>query len=224
MGLEDLVSHATTRWMTPPALFAAVYACFAFLDDKVAPEFRDNLVTFLRGGQYQPYIEMFPEFIQELFERVFGKTHLSFFCIRRSVVFSIGAVLLTFLFSGLYQPDLVFGILPAWGRFWDLAGPTFSQNERLATLGKAVHASWKYIIPLLLGGGWLLWCIVPDYLALLRVRVIVLILRYTKPSAWALLIIALIDFIIGVWIFLAKQTSPASHTDGNVGLSLAFAG
>ena len=57
--------------------------------------------------KYEPYLDTLPDIIPTLFTRVFGTRHFGLRCLYMSITFSIVSVLLTLLFSVIYNYSYV---------------------------------------------------------------------------------------------------------------------
>lgn len=48
---------------------------------------------------------------------------------------------------------------------------------------------------------------IPDYLALLKIRIMLLVMKYTNPRNTSLIVTVIIDFVVGVWAFLTSYAA-----------------
>jgi hypothetical protein len=196
-----LFSPALTKWALPFALFGAVYGIFRVMDDNASTEVRTLLTEFLKTRRYEPYLNRLPDIISALFTRVFGTRHFGIRCIYMSAIFSIVSVSLTLLFSVIYTYPHVMLVINTVKKLGDLLALALSPSQ--PDLAKFIrfwqtHAIW--ILPLL----WISWCVVPDFLALGKIRIMLVVMKHTNPKITSLIITVITDLFIGIWIFITS--------------------
>ena len=147
-------------------------------------------------------MEVLSDIVQRTFFSVFGERHLSIKCIIYSAVFSIFALLLTFIISIIWRFDDFLKIGPGWTKLLVALQASPNANVKHAAVWLA-HIP-PYILVITLSLIWLFWCLLPDYLALLKIRIMLTVLKYTKPGVTTLIFTLIIDFVIGIWTFLAS--------------------
>lgn len=212
MDWSSLVSHAGSRWALPLAWFCFVYGPFAFLDRHVSPEFRTRVGQFLKDREYRPYLGRLPEIVDTAFTRVFGEKHLSARCIGMSFLLSAVSLAATFAFTELYVPHGITDAFSGYGKEIRAALEALIANPQVSdaikeTARSALHRGPKTVAVLLLAG-WLAWCVFPDYLALLKTRIVILVLKNTKPKVGSLITLVFVDVIIGTWLFVTSLLVP----------------
>jgi hypothetical protein len=188
----------------PVSVFFLVYGPFEFLDGKISEEAREGLADFLKGHRYETYLGVLPALTQGAFDQVFGPRHFSAKCIKASIALSLAALIFVFVFPILFS----FNVFPALATGIEalLEKGRESPNDGIRQAAERLTNIPAYG---LLGIGvllWICWCLIPDYLSLLKARIVLVVIRFTNPGPISLLITLLIDFVVGVWAFVASFT------------------
>ncbi len=82
---------------------------------------------------------------------------------------------------------------------------SLAKTQQTKTLGNYIGAllkskEWIVFLPIL----WVGWAVLPDYISLLKTRVVLLILKHIKVSALSLFALVLIDFLLGILFFFGS--------------------
>ena len=205
MNLTQLISHEPLRWGLPLAVFTIIFSVFNFMDDKTSSEVRSKLTTFIKHGTYEGYLGVLPEIVESTFIKAFGDRHLSKKCLWRSMILSVFSVGVAVTFSAIYNYHDLKGIFSGYGDFMakfqeglSKKDETKKMAEVISTLG--VTNMWLLLIPVL----WVFWCLIPDYISVLKTRIVILVLKNTAVSTLSLVLTIMIDFIISIWVFFAN--------------------
>jgi hypothetical protein len=196
----DLFSHS--KWVLPFAMFGVVFQAFKLIDEHASAEVREELATFLKTHAYESYLGNLPEIIQNTFNRIFGQRHFSVRCIMVSALLSLASLIVTFTISIFWD----FPALVATGAFIQkgldaLHTSNSDQIKHLATSLSKIPNIVLYSVGVV---SWIFWCLLPDYIALLKIRIMLLIFRYSNPRIPSLIITLFVDFIVGFWVFIAS--------------------
>jgi hypothetical protein len=208
MDLAALNSHSLSRWSLPLAAFLFIYGPFRFMDGEVSPEIRTKLAEFLKGAEYEPYLGVLPSIVQGTFQRIFGARHFSKRCIGMSVILSLLSIVLTFAFTFLYAGTGWLTDVAKTGVFLDQWLDALSKNDNTKGLAQFIMSLGKSEFVTLLILVWVCWSVIPDYLALLKSRIVILVLSNTKPKTGSLFLTIIIDFAIASWVFLTSLVVP----------------
>lgn len=202
MGLSDVASHSGSRWGTPLIVFLSVYGVFRFVESLVSTETKEGLANFLQTHSYEPYLGPLPEIIQNTFIRLFGPRHFSKRCIILSVLVSQASLILSFIITAIWNFPAFLEAASVVGNSYDkLKASNDAQAKAVVEWVSSVGAT-KIIAASAVC--WLFWSIIPDYIALLKVRVILLIMRYTSPGVSSLVTTLIVDFIARIAVFLGS--------------------
>jgi hypothetical protein len=192
--MNELISHSVTRWSLPIVIFLTIYGIFKFIDGSVSPEVKQFLSEFLKANSYERYLGVLPFIMENAFVKIFSAKHFSRRCIISSLLFSWWAILATLLFSLLYNCY----------KFVNLASKDLVNANIMAQKAhdQAGVGLWEktptYKIWILYICAWLFWGLIPDYLALLKIRIMLLVMKYTDTRNTSLVVPIIIDFMVGL--------------------------
>lgn len=190
---------------SPPGVLVAggvlagiVWRFFERVEAVLTDQTKLEIAVWLVGRKkFGPKVQPWPDTFAEIFDRVFGRKHLSWKCLRRSAIASILITIVMFVYSLLH-----FGV-----RCLNLSG-----------------VQWPDTKPILMTS--LLACIIPPYLSLLETRLILRVMKRTSHSlTWVLLLI--IDLIITgytsvVFVYVAVVLAKGADDLGGTIISLPF--
>jgi hypothetical protein len=157
-------------------------ALFAFLDSIASPAAKTKLYGYVQLGASA--IDTLPAVAAELFERIFGKKHLSRRCLFASLVASLVSI------SALY-------ILRALLQLW-IASPSVSEaalflfDELRFPFDPIARESFFISVAINL---------FLDYIALFKTRVIIKYLQQTKLFLWSGPALVVIDLFVSFFLF-----------------------
>ncbi len=140
-------------FLTGIGIFYGVQKFFEKVDEKLAPEARLKIALWLLDAKTAPAFEPWPNTFARVFDRVFGRRHLTWHCFDRSCVASffavagIGIYLTATVLVGLHQKS-------------QLKWPTFSSSLVYLT---------AFLLPPI-GLGFIFGNAIPDYVSLLKTR------------------------------------------------------
>jgi hypothetical protein len=176
--IKDLLTEHSQ--ISLPIWFAIIfYGAFSALDLHLARDIKTRFSAYLLSGGYEAHTDRLALIIQNVFDQIFGPRHLTWKCFGRSTLFSTGALLALLGFTFLYDPKGSMAILRLNVR-----------NEFAETI-----TIWLFLM-------WAFWCVIPDYLSLLKSRYVILWLS-SKPIGLLLgLAIIAVDFSAGTVLFL----------------------
>jgi len=200
--VDQIISALPLRWALPFFLAAAVYAVFRFVNDHVSSEIRSDFKEFLQGKAYEGRIAALSEISQRTFFAVFGDRHLSLKCISRSALFSIFSVAFTFVVSAIWNHGEVTGVFASISRGFDRIRE--SQDTNVASFHSLIAHYPNFVVWGAIAAVWIIWCLIPDYLSLLKVRIVLTVLKYTKPRLPYLITTLAVDFLVALWTFLVS--------------------
>jgi hypothetical protein len=178
--MADLFSQILGPSGSLAVLFGSIYGAFAVCDANTSKQVKADYALVLKTGKYVNLINAFPATVLSIFEQLFGRTHVSWKCFRRSAYVSLASILLLFTLSGLHGS---FHLRDLLGRDW-----LFGWEINLFVLVYAV------------------WSVLQDYLNLAKTRALLKIFNLPRRrSLFVLIVVAIGDFVI--WIILFWVTS-----------------
>jgi hypothetical protein len=200
--MKGFLTTLVSLWGTPPVVFATVFGIFAFVERIASKEAKESLSSFLTTHSYEPYLGVLPQIIQGSFIRLFGERHLSWKCIIRSFFLSQASLIFTALITVIWAFPSIVAALAKLNEKIDAgkiaADPKTKQiADWIASIGTHKLLIAGIVI-------WIFWTIVPDYIALLRIRIVLIILRYTNPKMSALIITGIVEFVTGIFMFMTS--------------------
>jgi hypothetical protein len=174
MGIfQDTISFLGPK-SVPFVTAGATYGAFAFAERIASEEAKAALSTWIHSLDVRKSA-LLPTAIQDTFNRIFGVEHFSITCFRRSVYFSVAAVVLTTFIYFLLHPNTAFR----------------TRNPQFQTLFWSLVATW------------ILVSIIYDYLNLLKTRIALDFLT-NKIKKWiAALAVLIIDPVFAYISFTA---------------------
>ena len=206
MSITSLISHDNSRWLIPVYVFIAAFSLFDFFERRMSLQARQNLTNFLRGFRYESYLGDLPIFVQEWFTLIFGRRHLSVRCIKMSALLSVLSVLWSFGFTYLYNRQALIKIVAATPQFITALSENLAKNPKFHDLARYTDILGGWWVSAFVMVLWIGWCVIPDYLALLKTRIMLMILKHTHPTFGTLLTTGVVDFFVAVWLFLTSIT------------------
>lgn len=170
----SLIAH----FGTPAGIFGLTLFAFSLLERSSSPRAKDDFARYLREANFAVVPLRLPHTARYIFETVFGKRHLTGFCIYRSVVCSVLAILALTALSVLGDPLSVTSAIDA-----------FNQSNFMVR---------GMIISILV------WSLAMDYLSLLKTRLVIGALDRTQTphTVPRILLIGAADFVVGFCIFV----------------------
>jgi hypothetical protein len=205
--LSALFSSSPVRWSLPIGVFLTLFATFAFADKLLAKDLKERIAGFLTSESSVKPLESLPAITEGLFEWLFGERHFSPKCIRTSILISIFSILSLFLCTLLYKPTLLpeftDGLFSGYRAFvhnLSLQPKTAKIAEHLSRLGFSGDLA-------IILGSWVFWSVIPDYLSLLKSRIIIIILKNKTPTVSGLLVTLFSDFVISLLIFFMSAAA-----------------
>ncbi len=204
MDWSLLVSHSPARWGLPWAVFAAVYGAFHFMEQRASPEIRSDLTRFLKDRSYEPYLGRLPNLVQTTFNGLFGKKHISKKCVAMSFLISILSVLITLSFTFIYNHEAVSDIILNYSKALNSLIGLLNKSENYKNIGYYLEHLGQSGLWTIVVLTWLFWCLIPDYLSLLKTRIILLLMSGESRANISLVVTIFVDFIVGIWIFLSS--------------------
>lgn len=205
MTMSMLASTSPSRWALPFVVFGVVYGFFEIIDHNVSPEIRAETGRFLKSGKHKRPIVSLPNLVSDTFTHFFGKEHLSAKCIRRSFMLSVFSLCFSFIFTLLYNPialsDSIRGLIITFPQLALKLSKT-PNSTRIGHLLLDLGLTGTILFLLIM---WIFWCIIPDYIALLKSRIVILILQNRPSTTFRSLIpIFLVDFATAIWVFITS--------------------
>lgn len=206
--LSNVASTDPLRLATPIYLAGLVYGVFHFMDNKISKEAHATLREFLENRRYERYLGKPPDAVGLAFEGAFSTHQTSIKCFVRSFILTIAALIISLAFTAIYNRPALLAIYNGYQPF------LHHFHDRLAANPKGEKLA--QVIPFFYGGQagllvaiilWMLWYAIPNYLAVLKTRVVILVLRHTETSVISLLLTALVDFGISTILFLATSVA-----------------
>jgi hypothetical protein len=81
-----------------------------------------------------------------------------------------------------------------------------SPNADIKELAERLSQTPSYMLWIIGMLVWICWCLIPDFLSLLKTRIVLVVIKFTAPGLGSLVVTLLIDLIIGIWAFVASFT------------------
>lgn len=199
----SFVSTAPSRWLLPFLIFSTIFGIFETIERVVRPEIRSDVAAYLVRGNYRDTMRDLPRIIETVFIQIFGKRHLTFFCLSRSIIISIFSIVFSFAFTFFYRPEAIVSIYDGAQKELPEISKKLSESPKLHHIGNFLgHIGLAGAVTLLLIF-WILCCVIPDYISLLKSRIIILILRTNEENTFFyLLSILFFDFLISILVFM----------------------
>jgi hypothetical protein len=159
------------------ALFSVTVAFFTFIEKMSRQQARDDFAQYLKATDFAKAVVHLPDDTLALFERLFGKRHFSWRCLRTSILFSVAAFASILILNTLTNPKgMHFWVVTVWEQFRGL----FNSFVAFA-----------------------IWSIVPDYFNLFKTRKVLGLITTRQINRMSVLISILIaDFIFGYALFI----------------------
>jgi hypothetical protein len=170
-------------WLGSPASIAiasgAVFGAFQALEAVASPAKKADLAAFLRSADWTILPHRITAACMDAFESIFGVSHLSGKCLRRSIIFSLLSISVLLIVASL-KNHRYFSTMPEYVLY---------------------HPGYKVIF-----FGWLFWSILFDYFNLYKTRLLVRLVdtKIAIPVLVFLLLVA-IDLIISFAVFDISQ-------------------
>jgi hypothetical protein len=159
-------------------LFGSIYGAFAVCDANTSKQVRADYALVLKTGKYINLFNALPAAVLSIFEQLFGHTHVSLKCFRRSAYVSLVSVALLFTLSELHGS---FHVRWLFYRDW-----LFGWDINLYVLTYAA------------------WSVLQDYINLAKTRSLLKIFNFSKRRRlFVLIAVAVGDLIIWIIIFWA---------------------
>ena len=159
------------------ALAGATWRVFLFLDANAPARTRLALADYINGKVPRNQFLALPIFVQSTLNRLFSRSHWSAKCAARSFLLTAAGLFGLCLFSFLYTPkDMI----------------AFFQGVCMLPRTRTLESIFAI----------LLWCFVSDYLNLGKTRIVIAILAKFDLKLRQLALVATVDFLIGVGVFL----------------------
>jgi hypothetical protein len=153
---------------------SATYGVFRLLEGHASREAKLALTHWLLSLDLRK-ADSLPQGVQDIFNRIFGVNHFSFICFRRSVYYSIAAVLFTTLIYALLHPDSAFR----------------TEQPEFQSLFYKIAGTWIFV------------SIFYDYLNLWKTRIILGFLAAKVRNKAAVLSVVILDPLLGYVLFAA---------------------
>jgi hypothetical protein len=169
------------------ALATAIYAGAVALNKDATPDAKHDISRFIRGFRDAFDVSLITRHLPQLFDRIYGKRHFSFRCVRRSLLttFAFFSVTLTVAFTR--RIDLIVGVV---------VQPPYSPASFLAL---PPWERWSAVVIVF----YIMMCIfaiVPDYLALWKSRFLLHWSCHTR-RVWVALLLCPIDALLSLILF-----------------------
>jgi hypothetical protein len=177
-GME-MISTILEQFGKPLSLItlcSLTFGLFVFIENMSGKQARADFARYLKSTDFAKAVVHLPNDTHVLFERVFGARHISWRCVKTSILFSVAAFAIIVVLNFLNDPTL-------W-RSWTLI--TWEHGRVFFYLFVA----------------YAIWSIVPDYFNLLKTRKVLGLIttrQINRPSALVAILFA--DFLIGYAIF-----------------------
>ena len=193
------------EWAIPIAICPLIYTAFAFTEGVASPVAKEFLSTYIKNGVYESFLGDLPKNVESLFIRVFGENHLSRKCILQSLKLSIISTTLATLIVVVPNRHIFHYITllsPKIDEYLRNTPPkTVEMKRSYEIIHDVLHSkSWLVFAPIL----WVGWSLVPDYLSLLKTRIVLVVLEHTNVSQSTILFVTAIDFLLGLLVFFAS--------------------
>jgi hypothetical protein len=170
------------NWFGLPAsiavAFTAIFGLFLTLEKVASTTKKAELSSFLRSADWSVLPLGLTATIREGFDAIFGEDHFSAKCFKRSVQFSLFAVVTL----------LALGFLNHYSYFKTMPGQVL------------YHRGYKYIF-----FGWLLWSVFFDYFNLYKTRLIIRLIDKKELSVFIFLFLVAFDLSISFVVFVVSQ-------------------
>ena len=203
MNLSDLVSSAPARWSLPITILVFVFGAFKALEGNSSKQMKADLSQFIKSAKYEDYLGVLPDAIQGSFDKLMGTRHLSKKSLKRSFLFSVTATAVAILFSVVYNYKDISVVLDSYPEAIKKMQDTLAKNPsftrpaefvgRLKDVRNVVIA-----LPII----WIFWCFVPDFIALLKTRIVLLVLKHSAPRNSSLLVVFSVDALLSIISFV----------------------
>jgi hypothetical protein len=166
------------------AAFVMLYGLFARLEDIISPGAKQDITAWLKRAEIPGTLVTWPSQFAALFDRVFGKRHLSWRCFYRSCVASLVALATLTLLWPILRPEDGAEFLE-----YILDSTTYTDDFGQVVLMMVVMMAVAYNL-------------VPDYISLLQSRFVIgLMIRVRSRTGVALLL--LVDALLKLLIFFS---------------------
>ena len=205
MTAISFLSYFGAEWTIPFAVCPMIYVAFSFTEGVASPAAKQTLTAFIKNGMYESYLGSLPGNVESLFVRVFGESHLSKKCVLQSIKFSLitttlATALVIVVNHHLFHQMLL--LYPKINEYMHKTPPTTPELKRSYEIVHDLMFSrlWLVFAPVL----WIGWSLVPDYLSLLKTRIVLVVLNNIKVSQHTILFVAAIDFFLGLLVFFAS--------------------
>jgi hypothetical protein len=162
---------------------SSFYTILFFLDLHAAPPAKKRFYAYLSSAKYENEIPNLYGITLRIFYNIFGERHLSKKCIKASVIFSTLSLILIFCYSYLYDPVGFVDVIKV-----------NTKNENLTEFTLTIFAIWC------------IWCLVPDYISLLKTRMIINYIQNKKEKFNFYVFIIFLDFFAGTITFLISTS------------------
>lgn len=157
-------------------LCSSTFAIFVFIENMSAAHARADFALYIKSTDFAKAAVRLPSDTRALFQRVFGTRHISWRCLKASILFSVAAFASVVILNLLNDPKRLPLALAVWEVYPGL---------------------WYSLL------AYAIWSIVPDYINLLKTRkVLDLITTHQIDRPSLLAVILFVDFILGYAIFI----------------------
>jgi hypothetical protein len=95
-------------------LFGSIYGAFLVCDTNTSKHVKAEYASILKTGRYIHFFNVIPAIVLSIFEQIFGTTHASLKCFRRSAYVSVASLASIFAFTALYRLP----VIPRCGRVY----------------------------------------------------------------------------------------------------------
>lgn len=203
MNLSDLVSSTPARWGLPITILVSVFGAFKTIEGNSSKQMKIDLSQFIKSAKYEDYLGVLPDAIQDGFDKLMGTRHLSKKSLKRSFLFSVIATAAAILFSVIYNHKDISVALANYPEAIKNVQDTLAKNPSFARpaefVGRLKNARNIVIaLPII----WVFWCFVPDFIALLKTRIVLLVLKHSAPRISSLLVVFFVDILLSVISFV----------------------
>lgn len=154
-------------------VFFAIYEAFAWLENLASETAKQTLTNFLSSTDWKVWSSKIAEIVEESFNAVFGSRHFSWKCLDRSIEFSLSSIFIL----------LLLGFLNHYSYFRTMPEEVMRSGYRIIFFG------------------WLLWSICIDYFNLFKTRLLIKLIRYTRLSLFASLLLIFLDLFLSFLMF-----------------------
>jgi hypothetical protein len=157
---------------------AAIWGTFRALEKVASPNKKVGLTKFLRSADWTIVPYRITDACRDAFEGIFGTSQFSAKCLRRSLQFSLLAMLVLF----------TFGFLNHYSYFRTMPDVVIH------------HPTYKIIL-----FGWLIWSLVFDYFNLYKTRLLIWLIDRYKVAVFVFACLVLFDIAISFVVFVLSQ-------------------